>query len=152
MKRSNGHVPATSFGSLVDRLFQDNVSRILKDDTWGFDGVNHKVTVPVNMRETDKGYELELVAPGLQKEDFKINVSGDLLTISYEHKTSHEQENKQEGWLRREYSTQSFSRSFGIDDTVDANKITASYKDGLLHLDVPKKEGAQKISRTIEIK
>jgi HSP20 family protein len=106
----------------------------------------------VNVQETDKSYEMDLVAPGLKKEDFKISVNGDMLTVAFEHKEENNQENKEEGWLRREFRMQSFSRSFSLDDSVDMNKIAASYKDGLLHLSLPKKEGAQRINRTIEIK
>ncbi len=79
-------------------------------------------------------------------------MNGDVLTMLFEHKEENNQGNEKEGWLRREYTTQSFSRSFNLDDTVDANKINAKYEDGILHLSLIKKEGTQKISRTIEIK
>ena len=75
-----------------------------------------------------------------------------MLTVSFEHKEENNQENENEGWLKREYRHQSFSRSFSLDDTIDANKISAKYQDGVLHLSLPKKEGAQKISKNIEIK
>jgi HSP20 family protein len=154
LKRTNGNgnQPATSFSGLIDRVFQDNLSRFFDDDFWGGNTLSRTVNVPVNIRETNKSYEMELVAPGLKKEDFKINVNGDLLTVSFEHKEEHSQERKDEGWLRREYKQQSFSRSFNVDDTVDPAKITAKYADGVLQLSLPKKEGAQKLSRTIEIK
>jgi HSP20 family protein len=153
MKRGNGNatMPATSFSGLVDQIFQNNLNRFFNEDLWGFQGVTNRTTVPVNLRETDKTYELQLVSPGLKKEDFKINVSGDMLTISFEHKEENNQENKDEGWLRKEYRTQSFTRSFNLDDTIDANQVTASYTDGILNLTLPKKENAQKISRTVEI-
>lgn len=154
MKRGagNGSAPATTFGSLVDKFFQNEMGRIFDDDRWGFNGLSRNVNVPVNIRETDNSYELELVAPGLKRENFEVNVSGDMLTVSFEQKEETNQQNKEEGWLRREYKQQSFSRSFNLDDTVDANKITAKYADGVLHLSMPKKEGAQRITRTIEIK
>ena len=152
MKRETGNenMP-TTFGGLVDQLFQDNLSRFFNDDFWGFSGLNRSAQVPVNIKETGKNYEMELVAPGLKKEDLKLNVSGDMLTVSFEHKEENKQENESEGWLKREYKHQSFSRSFNLDDTVDANKITAKYQDGVLHLTLPKKEGAQRISKNIEI-
>lgn len=152
MKRTNGNAPATTFSGLVDRLFQNNVNRFFDDDFWGFNGVTQNVTVPVNIRETDKSYELQLVAPGLKKDDFKVNVSHDVLTVSFEQKEEQSHENKEEGWLRKEYQKRSFTRSFNLDDVIDANKIDAKYADGVLHLTMPKKEGAQSISRTIEIK
>jgi HSP20 family protein len=153
MKRESGNsnMP-TTFTGLVDQLFQDNLSHFFKDDLWGFGGVNRSFQVPVNIKETDKTYEMQLVAPGLSKEDLKLNVSNDLLTVSFEHKEENNQDNEQEGWLKREYRHQSFSRSFNLDDTIDANKISAKYQDGVLNLSLPKKEGAQKISKNIEIK
>jgi len=153
MKRDNGssNMPST-FTGLVDQLFQDNLTRFFNDDFWGSGSVSRSSQVPVNIKETDKTYEMELVAPGLKKEDLKLNVSNDMLTVSFEHKEENNQENENEGWLKREYRHQSFSRSFSLDDTIDANKISAKYQDGVLHLSLPKKEGAQKISKNIEIK
>jgi HSP20 family protein len=154
IKRNNGTVamPARTVSSWVDQLLNENFNRFFNDDFWGFQGVEQQVNIPVNLRETDKTYEMSLVAPGLRKEDFKLNVSNDLLTISYEQKEQQNQENKSEGWLRKEYKMQSFSRNFNLDDTVDLNKITASYDNGILHLTLPKKEIAQRLSKTIEVK
>lgn len=153
MKRagSNGNVPAATLSGMVDTLFQNNLHRLFDDDFWGFRGLNRSVHVPVNIRHTDKSYELELVAPGLKKEDFKINIQGDMLSISFEERDEKNQQNQEEGWLRKEYLLQSFTRSFNLDDAVDANKITATYSDGILHLTLPIKEGSQPISRTIPI-
>src|SRR5690606_27548781 len=125
----------------VDQLLHDNLNRFFNDDFWGFGGINQQVNVPVNLRETDKTYEMSLVVPGLRKEDFMLNVTDNLLTISYEQKEEQNDQNKEQGWLRKEYRMQSFSRSFTLDDTVDVNKISASYDNGILHLSLPKKEG-----------
>ena len=153
MKRTNGNgnLPATNFSGLVDTVFRNDLSRFFNDDFWGFSGLDRRVNVPVNVRETDTSYELELVAPGLRKEDFKVNMSGDLLTVSFRHQEENNEENRSGSWLRKEYRQQSFSRSFTLDDTLDANKISARYTDGILYLSLPKKEGAQNLSRTIEI-
>lgn len=154
IKRNNGTttVPARQFNSWVDQLLHDNLNRFFNDDFWGFSGINQHVNVPVNLRETDKTYEMSLVAPGLRKEDFRLNVTDNLLTISYEQKEEQNDQNKEQGWLRKEYRMQSFSRSFSLDDTVDVNKISASYDNGILHLTLPKKESAQRLTKTIEIK
>ena len=154
MKKTNGNgsMPATSFSGLVDKIFRNNVNRLFDDDFWGFSNVSQSVNVPVNVKETDKSYELELVAPGLKKQDFKINVHGDMLTVSFEHQDNQDQQNKEEGWLRKEYHKRSFTRTFNLDEAIDANKINGNYTDGILHLTLPKKEGAQTVSRTIEIK
>jgi HSP20 family protein len=154
IKRNNGSVPvhARPVSNWVDQLLNENLNRFFSDDFWGFRNVDQSVSVPVNLRETDKTYEMSLVAPGLRKEDFKLQVSNDLLTVSYEQKEEQNQENKSEGWLRKEYKMQSFSRSFTLDDTVEQNNITASYDNGILHLTLPKKENARRLSRTIEVK
>ncbi len=154
IKRNNGTntVPARQFNNWVDQLLHDNLNRFFNDDFWGFNGVNQQGNVPVNLRETDKTYEMSLVAPGLRKEDFKLNVTDNLLTISYEQKEEQNNQHKEEGWLRKEYRMQSFSRSFSLDDSVDVNNISASYDNGILHLTLPKKESAQRLSKTIEIK
>jgi HSP20 family protein len=156
IKRGDGHevmMPeSATFTGLVDRWFQDNLKSFFNDEFWGFSGIQQGTSVPANVRETDKSYELELVAPGLKKEDFQLNVSDNMLTVSFEHSDEKKRENKDQGWLRKEYKMQSFIRSFNLDDTVDANKISAEYHDGILHLTLPKKEGSRRITRNIEIK
>ncbi|HEU5167161.1 MAG TPA: Hsp20/alpha crystallin family protein [Chitinophagaceae bacterium] len=154
IKRNNGNtaMPSGTASNWVDQLFQSNLNRFFNDDFWGFSGIDQQVNVPVNLRETDQSYEMSLIAPGLRKEDFKLNVTDELLTVSYEQKQEHNEENAQERWLKKEYRMQSFSRSFTVDDSVDVNKITASYDNGVLHLSLPKKENARRISKTIEIK
>ena len=158
MKRNNGNGGSaatrsmTPFGGLVDGVLQNTLSRFFDDDFWGFDGRLTSGQVPVNIRETDKSYEMQVVAPGLRKEDFNVNISNNTLTISFEHKEESNEENKSEGYLRREYRMQSFSRSFALDDTVDADKISAQYRDGVLHLSLAKKEGAQRITKSIQVK
>jgi HSP20 family protein len=156
MKRNNGNSnlattrSLTPFGGLVDGVLQNTLSRFFDDDLWGFSAVNSQV--PVNIRETDKTYEMEVIAPGLKKEDFNVSMDNNLLTVSFEHKEEDKQENKRDGYLRQEYRMQSFSRSYTLDDTVDADHITAQYKDGVLHVSLPKKEGAQRITKNIQVK
>ena len=154
IKSSNGNtgMPTRTKNNWVDHLFQENLNRFFNDDFWGLGKIDQQANVPVNLRETDQSYEMSLIAPGLRKEDFKLNVTNDLLTVSYEQKEEHNEEKAEEGWLRKEYKMQSFSRSFRLDDSVDVNKITASYDNGVLHLSLPKKENARRISKTIDIK
>jgi HSP20 family protein len=141
-----------AFGSVVDQFFQNNLSRFFDDSFWGPGLSTSRNQIPVNLRETDKTYEMELMAPGLNKQDFQLNVSGDTLTVSFQHKEENKQEDKDAGWLRQEYKRQSFSRSFMLDDTVDATKVAARYENGVLHVSLPKKEGVQKVSRNIDVK
>jgi len=151
MKRENASRQPATFGSVVDQVFQNSLDRFFNDDFWGFNGNLTRSQVPVNIRETDKTYELEMIAPGLTKKDFQLNISGDMLTISVERKEENKEENRSNGWLRQEFRMQSFTRSFNLDDSVDAGKISAKYDNGVLHLTLPKKEGAQKLSRTINV-
>jgi HSP20 family protein len=153
IKRGNGNQPAT-FGSVVDQIFQNNLDRFFDDEFWGFNGSRkspNQNLVPVNIQETDKTYEMELSAPGLQKQDFHLKLEGDTLTISAEHTEESRKEDKNSGWFRNEFNKGQFSRTFNLDDTVDAGKIAARYESGILYLSIPKKEHAQKVSRSIEI-
>lgn len=161
MKRNNRNGGAATaatnlslmpFGGLVNSALQNTLSRFFDDGLWGFNGMLTPNQVPVNIRETDKSYEIEIVAPGLKKEDFNVNISENMLTVSFEHKEENKEENEREGFLRQEYRMQSFSRSFTLDDTVDADKISAQYTDGMLHLSLPKKEGVQRITKSIQVK
>lgn len=104
---------------------------------------------PVNIHETSDAYHLELVAPGLSKEDFKVSLEKGLLTIGYE-KTS-ESENKDYKTHRREFSTTSFKRSFTVDDKINADGIQAKYENGVLKLLLPKKEEVKVAPKQITI-
>ncbi|MFT4203409.1 MAG: Hsp20/alpha crystallin family protein [Chitinophagaceae bacterium] len=105
---------------------------------------------PVNITEDNDAYHIQLVAPGLQKEDFKIKLEKGLLTISYEKKE--ETKDASTKSHRLEYSLVSFKRSFNIDDSVDNEKIEAAYKNGILHIDLPKKQEVKVLPKSIEIK
>ena len=106
--------------------------------------------VPVNVKETDESYQLEFVAPGFEKADFTVNVDGGLLTVSAEKKEENESVN--EKLIRREYHRRAFKRSFTIDEKIDATKIEASYVNGVLVLNLPKKEEVKLPTQQIKIK
>ena len=106
-------------------------------------------TPPVNIHENEEGFHLELVAPGLKKEDFKINFDKGLLSISYEKKS--ETENKEYKTHRREFNFTSFKRSFRVDDIVNADSIQARYEDGVLKVYLPKKEEVKALPKEISI-
>lgn len=98
----------------------------------------------VNIKETDEQFEVEMAAPGMSKEDFQIELNNNLLTISSEKRKEHEGTEK-DRYTRREFSYQSFRRSFTLsNEVVDAEKIKARYENGVLHLQIPKKEEAKK--------
>src|ERR1700761_7178473 len=144
----NGNASPATLGSTVDRLFRLNLDRWFDDQFWGFNGLQTRSGVPVNIREQDQSYEIEVVAPGLQKEDFQLQINGDELTISFEHKEQNNQQDDSDRWLRREYRKQSFTRTFTVSDTVDVDKAAARYENGILHLNLPKKPHAVNTSRT----
>ena len=113
------------FFSAVPSLFREEFSSGLPS------------SVPVNIKETESEYLLEVMAPGLEKEGFKISLEENLLTISAEKKE--ESANEEEKQIRREFSTSSFRRSFTINEQVDAQQIVAKYINGVLTVNLPKK-------------
>jgi len=142
-------------GSLINplpMLFDDFFNR----DVFNWNNVNFSntnTTIPaVNIKETPEHYEVEVAAPGMTKNDFKVELDGNLLTISSE-KSSQNEEREAERYSRREFSYQSFQRSFTLQkEVVDIDKIEAKYENGLLHLLIPKKEEVkQKPPRLIQI-
>jgi HSP20 family protein len=104
----------------------------------------------VNVCETDMEYQIEMAAPGLRKEDFKLSLDRNLLNISVEKKDEHIENNKQ--YNKREYNYSSFVRTFALPDSADDAHINAEYHDGVLKINVAKKEEAKTASRQIEIK
>jgi HSP20 family protein len=111
-------------------------------------------TLPsANVTETDKKFEIDLAAPGMKKDDFKIELKNSVLSISSEKEEKREEKDAKGNFTRKEFSYQSFFRSFSLPENADDNKIAASYKDGILHIDVSKKPGeAPKTSKTITVK
>lgn len=111
------------------------------------------ITTPgVNVTDKPDAYQLSVAAPGLKKDDFNIDVDGNMLTISCEKEESSEKHD--EKYTRTEYSYNSFSRSFTLPDEVQQENIEASYTDGVLMVKLPKKENARKaaLSKHIAVK
>ncbi|MAE07337.1 MAG: heat-shock protein Hsp20 [Bacteroidetes bacterium] len=103
----------------------------------------------VNTIENDKDFILEIAAPGLKKDEFKINLENQTLTVSREVKE--EKKEKKENYTRREFVYGNFSRSFTLPKSIMFDKIAADYNDGILKLTLPKKEKEAKLSREINI-
>lgn len=150
-KKQNGN-PSASFGNVVDNIFQNSLRHFFDENFWATPGTTTGGAVPVNVRETDQQYEMDVVAPGCRKEDFSIRLENDLLTISMDRKEEHREQDEKANWVRNEYLQRSFARTFTLDETVDVNNINATYTDGILHLVLPKNEKAKKISRSVEVK
>jgi len=125
-------------------LFNDFFENVVNSDI-------RKGNVPqVNIRETDTGYHLEMAAPGLNKEDFKISIENEVLTVSGEKKS--ETSEKSGKYSRKEFSYNSFMRSFTLPEVVDTEKIMAKYENGIMMVDLPKKEEAKpKTPREVQI-
>ena len=133
--------------------FWDNfLSKELMD--WGSNNFSSTdTTLPaVNVKETDDAFEIEVAAPGMTKKDFKVNLENNVLTISSERKEEKKEEEKGR-FTRREFSYQSFQRSFTIpENMVEGDKISAKYNDGLLCIHLPKREAVKpKPAREIAI-
>lgn len=150
-KKQNGATRTPDLATVVDNLFQNSFRRFFDDNFWDSENQPATGTVPVNIRETDHAYELDLIAPGCHKEDFKINVQDNVLTISMDQKEEKNQEDERTGWVRNEYVQRGFSRSFTLNDTVDLDKINATYTDGILRLSLGKNEKARKLTRNITV-
>ena len=100
-------------------------------------------TLPsVNVKENVDGYEVEVAAPGFDKNEFNIELDNDVLTISSEKHVENETK-EDERYTKREFSYQSFSRSFTLPELVEGDKITAKYENGILRINIPKKEEAK---------
>lgn len=129
---------SNQFPTLFDRFFDNDL----------FDWSNKNfsltnTTLPaVNIMEDDNSYQVEMAAPSLNKDDFKIELNNDVLTISSEKKTENETKEGQR-YTRKEFSYQSFSRSFTLPDSVDNDKIKAKYENGVLRVIIPKREDAK---------
>jgi len=140
-------------GTNMTNLFDDFFSRDLLN--WGLDNNSStNTTIPaVNIKETADNFEVEMAAPGMRKEDFRIELNGNDLTISSERQNEREVA-EGERYSRREFSYQSFQRSFTLPrNVVDVDQIDAKYENGVLHLLIPKREEAkQKPPKMIEIK
>ncbi|MEJ6980168.1 Hsp20/alpha crystallin family protein [Pedobacter sp. P351] len=119
------------------------------NDSFISDRLTTKVPA-VNIAETENDFHIELAAPGLKKEDFKINLDKYVLSISAEKKSENTQESKR--YNKREYSYSSFVRSFTLPETADQENINAEYADGILTIKVAKKEEAKSLTREISIK
>jgi len=92
----------------------------------------------VNVLETEKSFVIELAAPGMSKEDLKVNVEKEVLVLSSEKKT--EAEVKEKSYLKKEFSYAGFKRSFNLPENVDTSAIKANYENGILKIELPKKE------------
>ena len=114
----------------------------------------HSTSPAINVSEDEKGYQVEIAAPGMTKEDFKISLAGDDIVISMEKKLDNKDENKDKKYIRREFSYSKFEQRLMLPDNVERNKISARMTDGVLNIDIPKMAPQEKVQEghSIEIK
>lgn len=132
------------FPSFVDEFFgRDLLSNFFETRTG--------VTTPaVNIIEGKDDFRIEVAAPGLDKKDFKIDIDNNILSISAEKENTVKEE--EDNYVRREFGYTSFKRTFTLPDSVNAEKIKATHKEGILQITIPKKEEARvKPPKKIEI-
>lgn len=144
VKRSNRLFPS------VPSFFDDFIVKDVFD--WSKSNAVNSTSVPsVNVKEDEDKFELEVAAPGLNKNDFKVELDKDVLTISAEVETKSEE--TEDNYTRREFGKYSFKRSFTLpEQKVNGDKILAKYTDGILHVTLPKNEEAKpKPAKLIEI-
>ena len=126
---ANDFVP-TSFSNLIDRFFSDSLART--------GGSAYSFVPKVDILETEKAYELHLAIPGVSKDDFKIDLNDNHLTVSGERKFTKEKKENNLHVVETQYGN--FNRTFSLPENVDAGKITAAYNNGILEITVPKDE------------
>lgn len=138
-KNNNQRGLVPSINNVFDSIFTDS-----------FFNAREATLVPaVNISETADHYQIDLAAPGLSKDDFKVNLERKMLSIAVHKEQTAEQENR--NYSRREFSYTSFTRSFTLPDSADEHAIHAKYNDGILNIQIPKKEEAKLLTRQISI-
>jgi HSP20 family protein len=125
----NDFVPV-DFSNLIDRFFNESLSRT--------GGAAYSFVPKVDVLENDKAFEIHLAVPGVNKDDFKLDLNENRLTVTGERKFSVEQSEKNYRKIETQYGT--FSRSFVLPDTIDSGSITARYNNGILEITLPKDE------------
>ncbi len=145
LSNTNSNVNFPTLSNWIDDIFNRDLPSVFTSN------FNTGITLPkVNIKETADDFMVEMAVPGLKKSDFHIDIEHQVLCISTERKDENQQ--KEDNYTLREFGYSSFKRTFTLPESVNEDKIKASYKDGILGIVLPKKEEAkQKPPRTIEI-
>jgi HSP20 family protein len=145
LSNTNSNLNFPTWSTWLDDIFNRDLPSVFTSN------FNTGITLPkVNIKETADAFIVDMAVPGLKKSDFHIDLENQLLSISSEIKE--EKELKDDNFTRREFGYSSFKRTFTLPETVNDDKINASYTDGILSILLPKKEEAkQKPARTIKI-
>ncbi len=132
-----------TISDFVSQFFNNELANRMED---GFNVLRPKA----NIKENDKSYEIEMQVPGFDKKDFAIEVEDNTLKVSAKVEEKKEEKDKKGQIIHEEYISKSIERNFQLSNIVDSSKIAAKYKNGILHINVPKKEDAV-IKKMIEI-
>jgi len=132
----------------LDSFFDNLLNEIPSPDRYR-DQSNGFNFPPVNISETKDNFELEFNVPGRNKEDFKITVDKNILTVSFDKKEETKDENRKQ--IKKEFTLQPFKRSFTLDEKVISDNIAAKYENGLLVLSIPKKEEVKAEAKQIAV-
>lgn len=128
---------SNSFNALIENFFGRTMDEL-------FDSMANQYTMPaVNIYEAGNAYKVEVAAPGLKKENFNIEVNNNVLTIQYKQMEENKTSDEQNRFYKREFRFANFRRSFTLPKNVNLEGIQASYTDGILTVEVPKKEEAK---------
>ena len=127
------------FSNLIEDFFNESVP--------AWTGLSTKPRV--NVRETDNNFTIEVAVPGFSKENFDVDVDGSILTVGARKESEKEEEDK--GYTRREFNYSSFTRSFNLPDSADADAITSKYTNGMLNILIPKKENSRGLKKSIKV-
>jgi len=133
-----------SFDGFINDIFNElpaTFGKTFREDVFSYP--------PVNIVENENAYNLEVAVPGLEKGDFNIKLDGNLLTISADKKNAPKSET--EKVIRKEFGSKAFKRSFTLDEKIEAASIEAKYENGILKLNLPKKEVAKVSTKEITI-
>ena len=132
----------------INRPVERSLNNLMDDFFKVTPAAAFKNIVPVNIFESNDAYQLHVISPGFDKKDFDVNIDKNILTISVEKETGEKENVKQ---LRNEYSFRPFKRSFTLDEKIDAEKIEASYNNGVLTLNLPFKTEVKSPVKQISI-
>ncbi len=140
VKYSDFDVRPTTFSTLLDKVFTESVGNAAR---------LNRFRPNVDIIETEKSYEIKLAVPGMEKNDFELDIKDGLLTISGERKFEKKEDGTDYHTIETQYG--SFARSFNLPDHIDASKVSAAYKNGILEVVIPKDE-QKTLKTTIKIK
>ena len=132
---NNNYNNAHRAGNWLPDIFDDFFG-----NDWNWFTTSQKSTPAYNVTESDNAYTVEVAVPGIRKEDCKIRLNGDVMTISVEKQQQLEENGKKRRYLRKEFSYSKFEQSFSLPEEVDQKNVHAEVKDGVLSISLPKKE------------